>query len=88
MRRAVDKHTAGSDLNQFAVFLSGGLDSSIIAALVESGPRKASAQYYYLDGPECEDAQYAQEVLAFLNVPRPRIRPVKTPNASQIGDLI
>ena len=88
MRRAVDKRTSCSDLDKFAVFLSGGLDSSIIAALVEAGPRKAGAHYYHLDGPECEDAQYAQEVLAFLNVPRSRIRPVKIPDASQMGELI
>lgn len=88
MRRAVDKRTACSDLDKFAVFLSGGLDSSIIAALVESGPRKAGAHYYYLDGSECEDAQYAQEVLAFLNVPRSRIRPVKVPDPSEMEELI
>lgn len=88
MRLAVDKRTACSDLNKFAVFLSGGLDSSIIAALVESGPQKAGAHYYYLGGPECEDAQYAEEVLEFLNVPRSRIRQVKIPDASQIEELI
>ncbi len=88
MRRAVDKRAVCSDLDKFAVFLSGGLDSSIIAALVESGPRKAGAHYYYLDGSECEDAQYAQEVLAFLNVPRSRIWPVRIPDASQMEELI
>jgi asparagine synthase (glutamine-hydrolysing) len=88
MRRAVNKRTACSDIGKFAVFLSGGLDSSIIAAIVESGPCKAGAHYYYLDGSECEDAQYAQELLAFLNVPHSRIRPVKIPGASEMEELI
>jgi len=88
MRRSVNKRTYCTDLDRFAVFLSGGLDSSIIAALVEESPSAACAQYYFFDDPKSEDTQYAKEMLAFLNAPQSRINPVKVPDPVDLPQLI
>ncbi|GHF01549.1 asparagine synthase B [Aliiroseovarius zhejiangensis] len=88
MRRSINKRTACSDLASFAVFVSGGLDSSIIATLVHEGPDRDRAHYYYFDDPESEDAHYAALLLADLGVPASRIHPVSVPMMSEMPELI
>lgn len=88
MRRSIDKRIACSDLTSFAVFVSGGLDSSIIAALVHEGPDRDRAHYYYFNDPESEDARYAALLLADLGVPASRIHPVSVPTLTEMPELI
>lgn len=88
LRCSVDKRTACIDQDRFAVFLSGGLDSSIIAALVESGPHRSGARYFHFDDPESEDTLFARRMLAFLGVEKSRIRPVRVPGSFELTDLV
>ncbi|MBL3562895.1 asparagine synthase-related protein [Rhodovulum sulfidophilum] len=88
MRRSIDKRTACMDPTGFAVFVSGGLDSSIVAALVHEGPDSDRAHYYYFDDAESEDARFAALLLARLGVPASRIHPVPIPTPVEMPDLI
>ena len=88
IRNSIDKRTSCSDLTQFAVFVSGGLDSSIVASLVHNGPDSDRAHYYYFDDTESEDTHFAAMLLADLDVPTCRIHPVSIPTPVEMPELI
>jgi asparagine synthase (glutamine-hydrolysing) len=88
MRRSIDKRTACMESTGFAVFVSGGLDSSIVAALVHEGPDSDRAHYYYFDDAESEDARFAALLLARLGIPACRIHPVPIPTPVEMPELI
>lgn len=88
MRRSIDKRTSCSDLPRFAVFVSGGLDSSIVATLVHEGPDSDRAHYYHFDDDKSEDARFAALLLADLGVPACRIHPVPIPTPAEMPELI
>ena len=88
MVSAVNKRIPAFPPTKYAVFLSGGLDSSIIASLVHRSTASKNARYYYFDNDNSEDTKYAREILEYLQIPNNQIKAVPTPQDSEIGQLI
>ena len=81
---AVEKRIPKNNI-PFGVFLSGGLDSSILAKIIISF--KANAKFYLLaDKYDSLDYQPGKTVLACLNIANARIVPL--PTAAEIPGLI
>lgn len=70
--------------NKFGVFLSGGLDSSIVTALVDR--YRKDVIYYVLGEPNSSDLQKARSLVEHLGLER--VRYVPLPNKEDIPDLI
>jgi asparagine synthase (glutamine-hydrolysing) len=67
LKEAVQRQIADLGSEPVGVMLSGGLDSSIVAALlVQAG---VQVRAYTLDIGEYSEATYAEQVAAFLNIP-------------------
>ena len=86
--QSVNMRTRSQDDSAFGVFLSGGLDSSIIAALVNKSDAKENARYYFFDDATSQDTVYAKEVLSFLEISNCQLRPVSLPSPSEVKELI
>ena len=68
----------------FGVFLSGGLDSSLVASIVSKS--RPDAVYFTLSGETNQDGQSVKEVVSFLGLRN--IRSVKIPDAEDLDALI
>ena len=68
----------------FGVFLSGGLDSSLVASVVSSF--RPDAVYFTLTGPANQDGKAAEEVVASLGLRN--IRTVPIPSIDELGEII
>lgn len=67
LRSAVAAETSGLEPQQIAVSLSGGLDSTAIAALAPRGVRAFS--WYFDDTPEADERPQVQQVARHLGLP-------------------
>jgi len=85
---AVNKRILASPSAMYAVFLSGGLDSSIIASLVHRSTSSKNARYYYFDNANSADTEYARKMLKYLQIPSNQIIAVPPPQDDEIGQLI
>jgi len=88
MTTSVNKRIHGITPVRFGVFLSGGLDSSIIASLVHRSSSSKDARYYYFDDSQSKDTEYALKMLEYLQIPNYQITPVSVPQENEIGQLI
>lgn len=70
---------------KFGVFLSGGLDSSIVASIVTKFSDKAV--FYTLGNSETSDLKFVLELLKALNIEN-RLKIVAMPTENEIADLI
>lgn len=86
--QSVNMRTRSQDSAAFGVFLSGGLDSSIIAALVNETEAKENARYYFIDDASSQDTAFAKEVLSFLKIPNSQLKPISLPSQSEIRKLV
>ena len=68
----------------FGVFLSGGLDSSLVASIVSRS--RPDAVYFTLSGDTNQDGQSVEEVISFLGLKN--IRRVQIPDAEDLDALI
>ena len=68
----------------FGVFLSGGLDSSLVASIVSRS--RPDAVYFTLSGDTNQDGQSVKEVISFLGLKN--IRRVQIPDAEDLDALI
>lgn len=71
--------------DRFGLFLSGGLDSSILAAIVSKLPFNVT--YYTLGGFQDADSQFVQELAEHLGI-EAQVRYVRRPSPSQVLGLI
>lgn len=85
---AVNKRIPALPPTKYAVFLSGGLDSSIIASLVHRSTSSKNARYYYFDNVNSDDTKYARKMLEYLQIPSNQIIAVAPPKDNEIGQLI
>ena len=69
---------------QFGVFLSGGLDSSLLASVVSRS--RPDAVYFTLSGKTNLDSQFVEQVVSILGLQN--IRRVPIPDADELFDLI
>lgn len=81
---AVEKRIPKSE-SQFGVFLSGGLDSSIIASIVAKHTDKAI--YYTLGNENANDLHYVKILTKMLGI-EDKLRVVSLPLANEIPTLI
>jgi len=88
MTKSVNKRIREIAPAKFGVFLSGGLDSSIIASLVQRSSSSKDAHYYYFDDSQSQDTEYALKMLEYLQIPDHQITSVSVPQESEIGQLI
>jgi len=68
--------------DKFGVFLSGGLDSSIIASITKNSDKEVL--YYSLISDTGSDLQHIEEVAKFLNIKKENLRLVKVPDFNDI----
>jgi len=87
LKAAVDKRILDAPAT-FAVFLSGGLDSSIIASLVQRASGAKNARYFYFDDKNSEDTKYARRMLDYLQIPQAQIISVPVPDPQDMSALI
>lgn len=88
MLSAVNKRMPAFTPTKYAVFLSGGLDSSIIASLVHRSTFSKNARYYYFDNVNADDTKYARKMLEYLQIPSNQVIAVPPPQDNEIGQLI
>lgn len=81
MKQAVDKRLPKQ---QFGIFLSGGLDSSIIAALANQ--QRQDVIYFVLGNPESEDVSIANILIKYLGLKH--VQYVPLPAEEQLPELI
>lgn len=70
---------------KFGVFLSGGLDSSIIASIISK--HSANAIYYTLGNIENEDIGFVKQLVKYLKIEN-QIKYIPLPKKEEIGKLI
>lgn len=79
--RSLALETAGTTPSHFALSLSGGLDSSALAALAPAGVRAFS--WTFAETPECDERPEVEAVAAHLGLP---VRWVTGDGAEPLGD--
>ncbi|TNC84178.1 MAG: hypothetical protein CSH37_11870 [Thalassolituus sp.] len=83
LTNAVNKRLPAAQ-EPFGVFLSGGLDSSIVSALIHA--QRQNAVYYTLSSGDAEDEYYVRLLADTLGLPALRVVPL--PAADELNALI
>jgi len=86
--KAVEKRIEGIKNMKVGIFLSGGLDSSIVASLVNQFLPANRIHYYAIADPKSEDLQYINIMKDFLNIHDDKISYVPLPNRETLLHLL
>ena len=85
---AINKRIEGIKGMKFGVFLSGGLDSTIVATLISRSALAGKVHYYYIADSKHADYRYIQILKKYLNINDENISNVDLPNETQLEGLI
>lgn len=85
---AIDKRIRNIKNMKFGIFLSGGLDSSIVASLVNKSKFAHNVHYYYLASQKHEDYKYIQLIKKYLNISQNEITKVSFPSEEELPSII
>jgi len=86
--KAVEKRVFGVENMQFGVFLSGGLDSSIIAMLINKLVDPDNVHYYCIADPKSEDLKHINIMKQFLNINDDAISYIDLPSDNKLEEVI
>lgn len=85
---AVRKRIIGIENMKFGVFLSGGLDSSIIALIINELVPKDKVHYYYIANENHSDAPYIKIMKEFLEISNESISEVYLPTRKELKSIL
>lgn len=85
---AVRKRLQNNETKRAGIFLSGGIDSSIIAMLAEKFKDDIEILYYSLGNADSQDHPYVQTLLDYLKIAPERHRFIPLPQGKALKSII